>query len=600
MDPTSKESPQYRPHPPPEATTEAQAAEESQMYAPPQEEFSLSFVPRHMRTRTVDQARHHRTTSDSCFLLSPNDTPEFSQGEFGAVLNTVDPEIVDERKPVDKAGLHQPEKTETALPVDEIRPNIEAPIRDSILSRPSSVPQSRPFRPSRRIPAASLPHSSPPPIHTVASNLTSHPPTHAASEGEPPQGLTLPPPKSFEGEIDDIGQNPKLRHHRRHSTRTARHIRSHSQSQGPHLDRARSFSSTSARAGISKASQEHRHGPRELQEVAASTAVQPGPASNQFFVGSGPGPPSWTYDEATMGANMYNSPQQGHQTLGLGIAMAPPQQSLPPPQRMYFRESVPTPGPPAPGSGSGPMPNTIPGPGPAPTPGPRNVPIPLTGSGPGPGPSSTSRTTGGGQAIREEYPPSYSYYSWSPQREAQNTPTPPISHAMQQHVEHGKPMSPSRLAVMSEPRHEPMSISPGEGENGEEQLMTIPGNDYDGPVDTDWTSQDEEELFKLLDTAERFKWKYISDELSEQRMKRIPARACHLKFQALFGETESMSALKSSLFYVAYRSGWRAIKQEQTRLELASSSGNPEIRHEFSGSPTGSNSSAESGSEQAA
>lgn len=99
-------------------------------------------------------------------------------------------------------------------------------------------------------------------------------------------------------------------------------------------------------------------------------------------------------------------------------------------------------------------------------------------------------------------------------------------------------------------------------------LMNIPDEKYDDDAKYyKWTPDATNELLKLLYPAEKYKWKFISDNLSERQEKRIPLKACKQKFEALFGEAEASSALQSSLFYIAYRSGWDTIRTTQTGAE---------------------------------
>lgn len=592
MDAPGKEAQHIRQDSPSEASAEAQGAKEGQLYGPPLDGFSLSFVPRHMRTRTVEQARHQRVASESGFLLSPTETPEFPQGGFGTVLNTVDPTLVTGRKSVDESIHRQPQEPETALPMSDSRSNIDTPVTDKAMTRPSSAPRLQTRRHSSRALNAPQAHSSPPPVTMSRTNVLSQQAVvNAPSDQEPRDALSLPSSHDFEGNLDKIGQSSQFRSHKRHNTRSGRHSRTHSHSQSHH-EPGRPYSATTApgsaagstnTGGIRKTPHEHRHSTHELPDLVpqSGTTGQSGPAPTQLYLGSGPGPPSWAYDESPMGENIYST-RHRNQPLGLGIAMTPRQPAVQPPPRMYYREPV-----------SAPRPALMP----------VQDPDTVTSSAPGPGPSSTRRVPGG-PTLREDYSP-YDFYPWPTQKEA---PAPLTAHtsqvgqSIQQQIEQEKVMSPPRITTMNPTGHQvtETTVATNEEDIADGTLMMVPGDDYDGPVDTDWTIQDEEELFKLLDTAERFKWKYISDQLSEQRMKRIPARACHLKFQALFGETESMSALKSSLFYVAYRSGWKAIKSEHTQLEYASSTDNAEIRHELSSSPNETNgSSAESASDQA-
>lgn len=82
-----------------------------------------------------------------------------------------------------------------------------------------------------------------------------------------------------------------------------------------------------------------------------------------------------------------------------------------------------------------------------------------------------------------------------------------------------------------------------------------------------WSPEEHKELLRLLDAGERYKWKYISEQVSHSLNKRIPVRACRTKFEALFGKAENSSRLGSSLFYMAYRSGWLTLKNQKTENE---------------------------------
>lgn len=82
-----------------------------------------------------------------------------------------------------------------------------------------------------------------------------------------------------------------------------------------------------------------------------------------------------------------------------------------------------------------------------------------------------------------------------------------------------------------------------------------------------WSPKEHKELLRLLDAGERYKWKYISEQVSHSLSKRIPVRACRTKFEALFGKAENSSRLGSSLFYMAYRSGWLTLKNRKTQNE---------------------------------
>lgn len=102
-------------------------------------------------------------------------------------------------------------------------------------------------------------------------------------------------------------------------------------------------------------------------------------------------------------------------------------------------------------------------------------------------------------------------------------------------------------------------------------LMKIPSDNYDDPnYAKEWSDGDIEELIKLLEPAEKFKWKYISDQFYKKKSKRIPPVACTRKFKEMFGTPECSSRLTSSLFYVTYRTGWDAIKEETTEFDKES------------------------------
>lgn len=101
-------------------------------------------------------------------------------------------------------------------------------------------------------------------------------------------------------------------------------------------------------------------------------------------------------------------------------------------------------------------------------------------------------------------------------------------------------------------------------------LMTVPGPNYSNEASTvEWTEEQVYDLMRLLEHGERHKWKYMSEILTECQNKRISMRACKSKFEAMFGETEAASLLRSSLFYTAYRTGWETIRQERTQAERA-------------------------------
>lgn len=92
-----------------------------------------------------------------------------------------------------------------------------------------------------------------------------------------------------------------------------------------------------------------------------------------------------------------------------------------------------------------------------------------------------------------------------------------------------------------------------------------------------WSQKERKELFKLLDAGERHKWKYVSEQVSHSLGKRIPVRACKTKFEALFGTAENSSRLGSSLFYMAYRSGWLTVKNKKTEDEASELNSNDQI-----------------------
>ncbi|ANB11349.1 adhesion and aggregation factor [Sugiyamaella lignohabitans] len=75
----------------------------------------------------------------------------------------------------------------------------------------------------------------------------------------------------------------------------------------------------------------------------------------------------------------------------------------------------------------------------------------------------------------------------------------------------------------------------------------------------DWNAEDIDCLKDLLEAGERAKWKYISDEVSRERNKRIPATACQKKFKEMFGVAEASSILGSSLCYVVFPDGWASL-----------------------------------------
>lgn len=101
-----------------------------------------------------------------------------------------------------------------------------------------------------------------------------------------------------------------------------------------------------------------------------------------------------------------------------------------------------------------------------------------------------------------------------------------------------------------------------------ERIMDIPGDEYSEDVLCQtWTPSDVQELKRQVELAERFKWKYISDRIAAKQHHRIPAIACQRKFKEMFGVAEASSKLKSSLFYVAYRSGWPTIRDSETQLD---------------------------------
>lgn len=101
-----------------------------------------------------------------------------------------------------------------------------------------------------------------------------------------------------------------------------------------------------------------------------------------------------------------------------------------------------------------------------------------------------------------------------------------------------------------------------------ERIMDIPGDEYPEEVLCQtWTPSDVQELKRQVELAERFKWKYISDRLAAKQHHRIPAIACQRKFKEMFGVAEASSKLRTSLFYVAYRSGWPTIRDSVTQLD---------------------------------
>lgn len=99
-------------------------------------------------------------------------------------------------------------------------------------------------------------------------------------------------------------------------------------------------------------------------------------------------------------------------------------------------------------------------------------------------------------------------------------------------------------------------------------LMVVPGPNYSADaVNAEWNDEQVYDLMRLLEHGERHKWKYMSEILTECQNKRISMRACKSKFEAMFGETESASLLRSSLFYTAYRTGWETIRKERIESE---------------------------------
>lgn len=98
-------------------------------------------------------------------------------------------------------------------------------------------------------------------------------------------------------------------------------------------------------------------------------------------------------------------------------------------------------------------------------------------------------------------------------------------------------------------------------------LMLPPSTSYpvfESPVplsdeDPVWTSEDAAALVEILEQAERAKWKYIANELTKERNKRITLHACQKKFKDMFGVAEASSQLGSSLAYVVSPDGWECL-----------------------------------------
>lgn len=78
-----------------------------------------------------------------------------------------------------------------------------------------------------------------------------------------------------------------------------------------------------------------------------------------------------------------------------------------------------------------------------------------------------------------------------------------------------------------------------------------------------WESNDIESLCHLLEVGERAKWKYISTQLSNIREKRITTSACQKKFKEMFGVSEGLSVLGSSLCYIIPENGWNCLDCEE-------------------------------------
>lgn len=109
----------------------------------------------------------------------------------------------------------------------------------------------------------------------------------------------------------------------------------------------------------------------------------------------------------------------------------------------------------------------------------------------------------------------------------------------------------------------------GYSQYDDSRSMDIPGDEYSQEaVYKAWSTADIQELRRQVELAEKFKWKYISDRLSSMENRRIPGVACHRKFKEMFGVAEAETKLKSSLFYVAYRSGWPTIRDTTTEIDL--------------------------------
>lgn len=149
---------------------------------------------------------------------------------------------------------------------------------------------------------------------------------------------------------------------------------------------------------------------------------------------------------------------------------------------------------------------------------------------------------------------------------------PPASHSLAYKSKYMYEEPDRRNLVL--PHEAPLSLrelsAKLQANNGlpDDDAMDVPGPDYpEEAVTAEWSEQDDEELLELLEAAERHKWRYVSELMTEKQQKRVPVRPCKMKFDSMFGETEASSLLRTSLFYVAYRSGWATIKAARTAEE---------------------------------
>ncbi|KNC25978.1 hypothetical protein FF38_03550 [Lucilia cuprina] len=104
--------------------------------------------------------------------------------------------------------------------------------------------------------------------------------------------------------------------------------------------------------------------------------------------------------------------------------------------------------------------------------------------------------------------------------------------------------------------------------NTDLQVSGYSSEELNAKSNVHWSTSTIDDLLNILEDAEQHKWEYMSQILILSQHKRIPKELCMKKYENMFGTNENLSILKSSLPYIAFRSGRDAIDSTRTFTEV--------------------------------